>query len=303
MSGNVKNADAIFDRSGKKKSKKTGISQKRERTSNIDVLLLRAEKILQQAEEKSTQKSNEKKGEKKDAEKSMQTNVASTFPASVVDNYFETPAINAEDIKELYLPEYPEYRPSAQQLKALMLLADIDRALTITDVCRAVGIDRTTFYKWLRKQEFRAYMNYLIDIETEACLRDAFAALKRQMKRGDVQAIKLYLELKDRFRPTTTQRMIVEGGDVPIQMQSQQTIQVVPVFNMPKPPPKVKREVKIIEHTGESDYHMPGTDNLDEMLEAAADEEENEFDDENDVYTAAASAENGGIEDYEDIQV
>lgn len=89
---------------------------------------------------------------------------------------------------------------SRKQIKAAEKLANPDFDGTITQLCEEVGVARSTFYDWLGKEDFRAYVDSLIDRYTDSELSRVWKALMRQIDGGDIQAIKLYFELKGRYK-------------------------------------------------------------------------------------------------------
>lgn len=87
-----------------------------------------------------------------------------------------------------------------KQIKAAERLADPEFRGTITELCGKVGVARSTFYDWLGKEEFRSYVDGLIDRYTDSELSRVWKSLMRLIDRGDIQAIKLYFELKGRYK-------------------------------------------------------------------------------------------------------
>lgn len=79
-------------------------------------------------------------------------------------------------------------------------LANPDLKETVTDLCVRVGVARSTFYKWLDDEDYREYIQKLINKYADSELAGIWKALISKCKTGDVQAIKLYFELKDRYR-------------------------------------------------------------------------------------------------------
>lgn len=60
----------------------------------------------------------------------------------------------------------------------------------ISNICRAIGVSRTTFYKWMEDKE---YQQSLLDAESE--LNDEIRdALVRKAGEGDMTAIIFYLK-------------------------------------------------------------------------------------------------------------
>ena len=93
-----------------------------------------------------------------------------------------------------------ENRISPKQSQAAVLLADPTFTGTITDMCDKIGISRQTFYRWMSTSDFRSYVDGLISIYTDAELSKAWKALMKLVDRGDIQAIKLFFELKGKYK-------------------------------------------------------------------------------------------------------
>ena len=86
------------------------------------------------------------------------------------------------------------------QLNAAEMLANPDYKGSKTKMIKEVGVSRSTFYKWLKIPAFTDYVNNLIDKYTDAELGAVWKALISKCKTGDVQAIKLYFELKGKYK-------------------------------------------------------------------------------------------------------
>lgn len=89
---------------------------------------------------------------------------------------------------------------TVKQRKAAELLANPQEQQTITDLCKAIHISRQTFYTWLDREEFRAYAERLIDRNSDSALGGVWKALIGKCLKGDTQAIKLYFELKGKYK-------------------------------------------------------------------------------------------------------
>ena len=87
-----------------------------------------------------------------------------------------------------------------EQLKACELLAEPKPRTTITSIANTVGVARSTIYRWLDDDNFRAYLDDLIDKYTDSELGRIWKALIKQCVNGDTQAIKLYFELKGKYK-------------------------------------------------------------------------------------------------------
>lgn len=91
-------------------------------------------------------------------------------------------------------------RLTKKQREAAEMLANPDISCTKTRLCETVGVSRSVFYKWLKDSEFILYVNSLIDTYTDAELGAVWRALIHRCMAGDVQAIKLYFELKGKYK-------------------------------------------------------------------------------------------------------
>lgn len=101
---------------------------------------------------------------------------------------------------------------STKQLQMAEMLANPENeCLTVTEMCRELGISRNTYYsRWLNDETFTNYVEKLIGRYTDAELAEVWRALIKQCKAGNVNAIKLFFELKGKYR----QQIDVSGGVV-----------------------------------------------------------------------------------------
>ncbi len=95
--------------------------------------------------------------------------------------------------------ESNEFQPTPQQTKMAELLANPDEIRSKEEICEAVGVTRTTLWRWEQKPEFRAYVNDLVSQYTDSAVPKAWRALINRMG-NDTQAIKLFFELKNLYR-------------------------------------------------------------------------------------------------------
>ena len=93
------------------------------------------------------------------------------------------------------------WAPNIKQRKAAEMLADPEWRGTITDLCSEVGINRTTYYKWIEKAEFNEYVSSLIDRYMSSEYSRAWKALMSKVDKGDTQSIRLFFELQKRVNP------------------------------------------------------------------------------------------------------
>ncbi len=100
---------------------------------------------------------------------------------------------------------------SAKQRAVAEMLADPTNMMTDTQIMEECNVPRSTFYRWLREdEEYIAYLNELIDKYTDAELSRVWKALLRRCISGDTQAIKLYFELKGKYK----QNVNVSGSGI-----------------------------------------------------------------------------------------
>lgn len=93
-----------------------------------------------------------------------------------------------------------KYKPTGKKMQMAKMLADPEFRGTITQLCDKVGVARTTFYDWIGDDEFRAYVDGLIEKYTDGELSRVWKSLMRLIDNGDIQAIKLYFELKGKYK-------------------------------------------------------------------------------------------------------
>ncbi|EJW97893.1 hypothetical protein EVA_14001 [gut metagenome] len=68
---------------------------------------------------------------------------------------------------------------------------------TITELCTEFSVARSTLYRWIEKSEFTDYLDELADKYASSELGTVWKALIKQCSEGNIQAIKLYFELRD----------------------------------------------------------------------------------------------------------
>ncbi|MFA6930307.1 MAG: phBC6A51 family helix-turn-helix protein [Lentisphaeria bacterium] len=91
-----------------------------------------------------------------------------------------------------------------KQHQAAILLADPAYTGNITELCEEIDVARSTFYRWMATSEFKRHVEKMIDIYTDAELSRAWKALMQLIDCGDIQAIKLFFELKGKYRTGAT---------------------------------------------------------------------------------------------------
>ena len=103
---------------------------------------------------------------------------------------------------------YPAVK--GRKRKLAELLVNPDTKLSISEMCEQIGISRQTFYNWQEDNDFRGYVNWLIDSYTDSELANVWKALIKKAVSGDVAAQKLYMELKNKYK----QQINLDGGVV-----------------------------------------------------------------------------------------
>ena len=82
---------------------------------------------------------------------------------------------------------------------------------TVTDICKEVGVARSTFYRWMDDKDYLDYIQGLIDKYTDSELSSVWKALISECKNGNVQAIKLYFELKGKYTAVVQSHVTVDN--------------------------------------------------------------------------------------------
>ena len=80
------------------------------------------------------------------------------------------------------------------------MLANPEFYGTNKELYETVGISHDTFYKWIKDEAVLSYAEKLIEKYTDADLGTVWKALILKCRTGDTQAIKLYFELKGKYK-------------------------------------------------------------------------------------------------------
>ena len=89
---------------------------------------------------------------------------------------------------------------NAKQIKFAKLLIDPEDRRSRRDKIAEVGVAPSTAYRWLKDPDYLDYINEQLGMITDSHISTAWQSLITQVKRGDTQAIKLFFELKDKYR-------------------------------------------------------------------------------------------------------
>jgi AcrR family transcriptional regulator len=89
---------------------------------------------------------------------------------------------------------------TGKQIEVARILADPSETRTIKAICESIGLPRRTFYNWYGRKEFVDFVNSLVEKYTDAELSGVWGALARKAKTGDTHAMKLFFELKGKYK-------------------------------------------------------------------------------------------------------
>jgi acyl-CoA-binding protein len=89
---------------------------------------------------------------------------------------------------------------TGKQIEVAQILADPSETRTIKAICESIKLPRRTFYNWVGRKEFVDFVNGLIEKYTDAELAGVWGALARKAKTGDTHAMKLFFELKGKYK-------------------------------------------------------------------------------------------------------
>ena len=96
---------------------------------------------------------------------------------------------------------------SPKQKKMLQLLEDPSSCRETEDspeaLCRAAGVELADFYSWLRLPPFRQAMEHRLEGYIHGELGRVWKILMDLVEQGNIQAIKLYFDLRGRVERQT----------------------------------------------------------------------------------------------------
>lgn len=102
---------------------------------------------------------------------------------------------------------YPSVKGKKRRLAEAIVDPDNDK--NITELCKEFNISRTTFYNWQRDTEFMGYIEWLVESYTTSAIPEAWRQIIKKVEQGNMEAIKLLLEVKGKFKPTTNSANVV----------------------------------------------------------------------------------------------
>ena len=95
-------------------------------------------------------------------------------------------------------------------------LTDISYDGTLEDICLQYGITAETLYTWLAEESFRQYMDLILNGKTFSAMTGVWKSLLNQCAEGNIQAIKLYFELKGKYK---NEKSLAEAQSKPPMIQ------------------------------------------------------------------------------------
>lgn len=106
--------------------------------------------------------------------------------------------INEEKKKGMY----PKLKP--KQKKVAEALVDPADDRSVTQLCQDFKISRTTFYNWQKDSAFMGYVDWLVENFTTSMMPKAWKQIDRKIDKGDMEAIRLVLEIKGKLQKDTS---------------------------------------------------------------------------------------------------
>lgn len=91
-----------------------------------------------------------------------------------------------------------DWVPTGKQAKMAELLLNPDDRRTKKAKYESIGLPERTFYRWM-KDELK-YVNGQLEHYSDSQLHEIWQALIAQCKRGNIQAIKLFFEVKGLYK-------------------------------------------------------------------------------------------------------
>lgn len=94
---------------------------------------------------------------------------------------------------------WPAVKGKKRKLAEMMCNPDND--MSITELCKVVGVSRQTFYNWQKEASFNGYIEFLIDSFTDSELPRAWKKLiHRATVDGNIDALKLFFSMKNKYK-------------------------------------------------------------------------------------------------------
>lgn len=107
---------------------------------------------------------------------------------------------------------YPELKGKKRKMAEMLVSPDVEKS--VSEICREVGVSRQTFYNWQNDPSFKGYVEFLVDSFTDSELPRAWKSLVKKVDTGNVEAIKLFFTLKDKY----TEKLTL-GGELGVKIE------------------------------------------------------------------------------------
>ena len=103
-------------------------------------------------------------------------------------------------------------RLTAKQESYAERLADPKEQRSQAEIAEDLGVTRKTLYEWRKHPLFWPRVREIIDEHSDSSLAKVWNALIFKAVRGDVQAMKLFFQMRGEFTEKQEQRHSFEGG-------------------------------------------------------------------------------------------
>lgn len=108
-------------------------------------------------------------------------------------------------------------RWTAKQRRYQEILADPGEKRTQEEIAGELGVKRQTLWNWRQLEGFWAELHRLVKDRTNQAIARVWDALMRQCKRGDVQAMRLYFQLRGEL--TEQVKDLTERGPLEVEIR------------------------------------------------------------------------------------
>ena len=97
---------------------------------------------------------------------------------------------------------YPNVKGKRRKIAEMLVNPEFDG--NISKLCREMDVARSTLYRWFDDIDFKNYLDYLVEKYTDTELANAWKALVNKANSGNVEALKLFFELKGKYKQEVT---------------------------------------------------------------------------------------------------
>jgi len=92
-----------------------------------------------------------------------------------------------------------EWTPKPEQIRCVQVLLNPDCDKKKCERLSEAGIPTSTFYHWMQDDNFVAYLNERVANMTDKAYSDVWKSLVQKARDGDIQAIKLFFEMRHEY--------------------------------------------------------------------------------------------------------